>query len=543
MNSVTRRSFLGGAVGAVAVTATGTAARGSRIPLTRPEAPAVVIGSGFGGGVAALRLAQAGVPVLVLERGRWWPTGPDAETFPHAATPDLRDLFYTSWAQSEYQRLGIPPYAGLLEPIIGDNLIALVAAGVGGGSLVYEGMTLQPTENLFTTWFPAQIPYSEMDSVYYPRVARMLGASTPPDALIASPTYAPVRVFADRARAAGYDVSPVPQPVDWSYFFAELAGRVKPSWTNGDCLLGVNNGGRHSVDVTYLRQARATGNVTVAALHNVTSVGQAPGGRWEVHADVTDVHGTVIAQKIITTAALFMAAGSVGTTRLLVSAAGNGTVRDLPGALGQGYGTNGDQGYIWTDPAKNFGAPQGGPMVYGSFEWDSNPSVANTIAPCAIPPLSVNTALPSLLAPAGRLVTPPLDAQSTLLLAYGVSGTRGRIAYDPVTGGADLTWPAGGDAVLAERIRQRVTAIAGPGAVLTDITGLASLTLHSLGGACMNEACDTEGRVLGQRGLYVVDGALMPGTTCACNPSMTIAAIAERALDRITATDVGTVFG
>lgn len=543
MHPVTRRSFLGGATAAVAVAATGRAARGSRIPLTRSEVPAVVIGSGFGGGVAALRLGQAGVPVLVLERGRWWPTGPDAETFPHAATPDQRDLFYSAWPHSDCQRLGVPPYAGLLELVVGENLIAIVAAGVGGGSLVYQGMTLQPTEELFRTWFPEQLDYSEMDSVYYPRVTRMLRIATAPDALVTSPTYAAARVFADSARSAGYGVSPIPQPVDWSYALDELAGRMKPSWTNGDCLIGVNNGGRHSVDVTYLQQAQATGNVTVAALHNVTSVAETPGGRWEVHADVTDVHGTVIEQKIVTAAALFMAAGSVGTTRLLVSAAGNGTVRDLPETLGQGYGTNGDQGYIWTDPAKRFGATQGGPVVYGSFDWDSDPSLANTIAPCAIPPLSVNTALPSALAPAGRLITPPLDSQSSLLLAYGVSDGRGRIAYNPVTGGADLKWPAGGDAALAERIRQRVTVIAGPGAVLTDVTGLANLTFHSLGGACMNQACDTEGRVLGKQSLYVVDGALMPGTTCACNPSMTIAAVAERAMDRITATDVGTVFG
>lgn len=137
MHPVTRRSFLGGATAAVAVAATGRVARGSRIPLTRSEVPAVVIGSGFGGGVAALRLGQAGVPVLVLERGRWWPTGPDAETFPHAATPDQRDLFYSAWPHSDCQRLGVPPYAGLLELVVGENLIAIVAAGVGGGSLVY----------------------------------------------------------------------------------------------------------------------------------------------------------------------------------------------------------------------------------------------------------------------------------------------------------------------------------------------------------------------------------------------------------------------
>ncbi|RKE66961.1 GMC oxidoreductase [Dietzia kunjamensis] len=58
----------------------------------------------------------------------------------------------------------------------------------------------------------------------------------------------------------------------------------------------------------------------------------------------------------------------------------------------------------------------------------------------------------------------------------------------------------------------------------------------------MGQVCDLDGRVQGQRGLYVVDGALIPGTTAACNPSLTIAAIAERALDRIVRQDVGVVF-
>ena len=58
----------------------------------------------------------------------------------------------------------------------------------------------------------------------------------------------------------------------------------------------------------------------------------------------------------------------------------------------------------------------------------------------------------------------------------------------------------------------------------------------------MGQVCDLDGRVPGQRGLYVVDGALIPGTTAACNPSLTIAAIAERPLDRIVRQDVGTVF-
>ncbi len=82
----------------------------------------------------------------------------------------------------------------------------------------------------------------------------------------------------------------------------------------------------------------------------------------------------------------------------------------------------------------------------------------------------------------------------------------------------------------------------GQNGTLTNTNSLVNSTWHSLGGACMNSVCDLEGRVLGQRGLHVLDGALMPGTTAACDPSMTIAAIAERALDQIVRNDVGTLF-
>lgn len=557
MPHLTRRSFLtsaaAAAVGAAALPATAaastrrsTVANPRRVALTRSEQRVVVIGSGFGGGVTALRLAQAGVDVLVLERGKWWPTGPNAQTFPHAATPDKRDLFYSVWPELGDTRLGLSPYVGLLEPVVGENLTAIVAAGVGGGSLVYQGMTLQPAEEVFNTWFPEQLDYATMNSVYYPRVARMLQIATAPDALINSTPYLPSRTFAGNVQAAGYQLDRIPMPIDWTYALDELAGQMTPSYTNGDCALGVNNGGKHSVDVTYLAQALATGKVTVATQHNVTGIAQAADGRWQVSVNRTDDTGTVLEQLEISTSALVLAAGSVNTTRLLVTAAAQGTIKDLPDAVGQGYGTNGDQIYVWTDLQHDLGATQGGPVVYGSFEWTDPNQPANTIIQASLPPVDVNlagnTLLPTALLPAAaQLATPPLDLHSTMLVGYGVSPTRGQFVYNALTGQADLTWPAGGDAALAQRINERVSAVAGSASLLTNTNDLVNSTWHSLGGACIDEVCDLDGRVLGQRGLYVLDGALMPGTTCACNPSMTIAAVAERALDQIVRTDVGTI--
>ena len=69
--------------------------------------------------------------------------------------------------------------------------------------------------------------------------------------------------------------------------------------------------------------------------------------------------------------------------------------------------------------------------------------------------------------------------------------------------------------------------------MLAHTNDMVNSTWHALGGACMGTVCDLEGRVTGQEGLYVFDGALIPGTTAGCNPSMTIAAVAERAMDAV----------
>jgi cholesterol oxidase len=176
---------------------------------------------------------------------------------------------------------------------------------------------------------------------------------------------------------------------------------------------------------------------------------------------------------------------------------------------------------MWTDLLERFGSPQGGPVIYASKAW-ADPATANTVIQASLPPI-------------------PLNDRATMLVGYGVSAGRGRFVWDSGRGEAVLRWPRNADAGIQRHIHERVTRIAGPASLLVDTTALDTTTWHPLGGASMGTVCDLEGRVHGKRGLYVLDGALMPGTTAACNPSLTIAAIAERAMDHIVAHDVGTV--
>ncbi len=537
MSRISRRSFFGVAGAAAAVVAAGsvtgpaatrpggfddTAVRPARVPQTHEEHRAVVTGSGFGGGVSALRLTQAGVPVLMLERGRRWPTGPNADTFPSATAPDRRMVWHGSAPELFGRTMPVDPYVGLIEAVTGQNMTVLCAAGLGGGSLVYQGMTLQPERSVFETHFPAGLDYGLLEREYFPRVARMLSIATAPDALIETPNYAAPRAFAAQARRAGLPVEKIPMPIDWQYALDEVDGKMAPAYTSG-AAFGINNGGKHTVDLTYVAQAEATGLLDVRTQHQVTDVERGSDGRWIVRVDRIDETGRILAHLVVTTDALIMAAGTMNTTRLLMRAQAHGTVPDLPDGLGADWGSNADRIYVWTDPAHGFGADQGGPVVYVSKNWD-DPHTAHTVIQASVPAL-------------------PLDTASTILVGYGASEGRGRFVYDHAADLAMLHWPHEGDHVLQTgHIEPTVRKIVGPDALLTDTNALMPSTWHPLGGAAMDRVCDLSGRVLGQPGLYVLDGALMPGNTAACNPSMTIAALAEHGIDRIIAEDVGTVF-
>ena len=107
----------------------------------KPHYDAVVVGSGYGGGVAASRLARAGKRVAVLERGREFVTG----EFP-GRLPDLRaDLQVTG----RRVRMGTP--TGLYDVRLGEDMHVLVGCGLGGGSLINAGVALRPDARVFRT--------------------------------------------------------------------------------------------------------------------------------------------------------------------------------------------------------------------------------------------------------------------------------------------------------------------------------------------------------------------------------------------------------
>ncbi|MFC5747747.1 GMC oxidoreductase [Actinomadura rugatobispora] len=524
-----RRRVLGAAaLGALGAAAPGTAwartAPARRVPTTEQRERAVIIGTGFGGGVTALRLAQAGVRTLVLERGLRWPTGPNATTFPRMANVDRR----TSWLTNRSMLPGIikfwKPYTGLIETLQENGMTLNCGAAVGGGSLMYHGMTLQPSEEHFALSMPtAAHDYDALNSWAYPTVARMLKVSTVPDDVLASAPYRSSRMFLDAAPKVGLEPFRVPLPVDWSFVRGELEGRYTPTYTTNDISFGVNNGGKHSIDVTYLAAAEATGNIRVETLHVVRDIAMDAQKRWVVHVDRINTDGELQERKRITTDALFLNAGSPGTTRLLVKARAKRLVPDLPDAVGTQWGNNGDRIYAWALMNDDPGRPQGGPACVGGRATDDP--------------------IPYTIIHAGLPVELPDFAKAMIVVGFGINKPAGTWRYDVLKDDAKLTWPSSGDAELQALMRKRFDRFTQTGGgILVDTNALEPSTWHSLGGVPMGGAVDRFGRVLGHRGLYVLDGARIPGSTGACNPSMTIAALAEHSMATLVRTDVGSVF-
>lgn len=501
---------------------------------------AVVIGSGFGGAVAALRLGQAGIDTLIIERGRRWPITSAQNTFATYRQPDGR----AAWLSPKtlipaFDEVPIDVYTGVLERKDENGISVYCGAGVGGGSLVYNGVTYQPPRELFYQVFPKAIDYDEMDRVYYPRAYSIIKPEKIPQDILATKYYLSTRLFLQQAAVAGLPSRLLDIAIDWDIVRQEINGTKVPSAIIGEDWYGMNSGAKKSLDRSYLTQAEQTGHVEILPLHIVTEVSEVPGYGYRVACSQINESGEIIATKTITCRYLFLAAGSMGTSRLLVKAKATGTLPRLNDYIGLGWGTNGDTFTIRSGFPQPTNPGQGGPATAVIQDFD------NPFGPISIESLSIWNAPEGMLASVG----------------IGIPSVKGRFNYDSTTGLVSLNWPDGnnlGDpkllkaAEFAYRLidRKNSTSTIQP---QTNIT-LGSYsqgkirvkkqvsdtfpTFHPLGGAVLGKACDLYGRVIGYRGLYVVDGALMPGSTGCTNPSFTIAAMAERCMERILREDI-----
>jgi cholesterol oxidase len=493
----------------------------------RPDfVPAVVIGSGFGGAVAALRLGQAGVDTVVLERGRRWPIRRDGNTFATFENPDGRA--YWRRDRTGEAILGLPQlekridrHVGVLEVVEGHGIYIGAGAGVGGGSLVFNALMVTPRRELFGRIFPRAVDFDEMADVYYPRVRRILRSAPIPEDILATEYYRSSRVSLEQAQRAGFATRPVELAVDWDIVRDEMAGRCVPSAIAGQSFYGLNSGAKRSLDRNYLALAEATGHVEILPLHQVTAIERGRGGHYLVTMFRLSDEGNVVGPaRRLACRHLFLAAGSLGTTGLLVRAKATGALPALNEHVGRHWAANGDmpvtRGAL---PFTNAGT--GGPGGHFILEDLENPFGATSLVELVLPP-HIRDAL-------GAAGAPPHFANYASL---GMPPALGSFAYDATTDGVTLDWPG-----TDPRLTNFLAAAQRTLDVLDQRNGSLTLGLnpyvsaHPLGGAVLGRACELDGQVKRHPGLYVVDGALIEGSTGLANPSFTIAALAERCMD------------
>ncbi|MEE1796166.1 GMC oxidoreductase [Streptomyces sp. BE308] len=534
---VSRRRFItgtGSLLGAVALTGHSAPARAATAAESAPidpgaHVPVLVIGTGYGGSVAALRLAEAGVDVHMIEMGMAWDTpGPDGRIFANTTSPDYRSYWLrTRTKQPLSNFLGfpidrnVPRYTGILDAEEFAGITVYQGRGVGGGSLVNGGMAVTPRRENFGAILPS-VNADEMYGTYYPRANAGLGVGTiDPAWFDTAECYRYARVGRKHAERSGFPFVFVPAVYDWDYMKQEAAGSVPKSALDGEILYG-NNYGKKSLQKTYLDRIRATGRVTISPLHKVTSVAPAATGGYTVLIDRIDTSGNTAETKSVTADKVFFAAGSVGTSKLLVALKATGALSRLNGEIGKGWGDNGN---VMCGRANHM--------------WDSTGKVQSSIPTGGID----NWAAGGAFAEVAPLPT-GIETYASFYLSITRNPHRAEFAWNAATGKVDLNWQAAWKQPSIDAARTIFDKINKKEGTIyrTDLFGVYKiwgdhLTYHPLGGAVLDRATDNYGRLHGYAGLYVIDGSLIPGNT-SVNPFVTITALAERNIEEIIATDL-----
>jgi cholesterol oxidase len=542
------------------------------------HADVVVVGSGFGGAVTAYRLASAGLSVVVLERGRAYPPG----SFPRSPG-DMTGAF---WDPEErlYGMYDVWRFTGC---------DSVVASGLGGGSLIYANVLLRKDEHWFVhdrgaeTW---PVTRADLDP-HYEAVERMLGATPYP---FTHPAYAhtPKTIaLRDAATELGLDWRLPPLAISFAGSPGAEPGLglpiVAPAYGNvhgvprrtcrlcGECNMGCNDGAKNTLDHTYLSAAAHHG-ADLRTLHEARAIQQRATGGYAVAYVRHDGKGAVEAGTIECDR-LVLAAGTLGTTRLLMRS--RGSLPGLSGALGSRFSGNGDvlafllrakdrsrtheldasHGPVITsairlpdrldDPAeKGRGAyiEDGGHPAFVDWLAEGADVRANLVRASRFAISLARAALtrdPNLSAEiAGLFRDTELSTNSLPLLGMGRDMPDGRLRL--ARGELDVEWDGSSSAEHFDRLETTMRRIAdvlgGEYAELPAWLAKRFVTVHPLGGAPMAHhedegVCDGYGEVFGHPGLYVADGAAMPGPVGA-NPSLTIAALADRMSTRLLET-------
>lgn len=302
----------------------------------------VVIGSGYGGSIAASRLAAVGKSVCLLERGR--------EILPGQYPTDI------SGAQQEIEVITArkgrlkPSANGMMQMRVNDDVNVVLGNGLGGGSLVNAGVSIEPDPRVFLDGWPkAYEPDAPLDGPldaensahnqlfeYYGRVRTNLGANKLPEKV----SLPKLTALEQSAKAMKQNFERADINVSFEDGPNHFGFDQKACNMCGDCCSGCNYEAKNTLLMNYLPDAARSGAVLVtqAEVHTIAP----DGSNWQVNA--LDRTKPVAGQepKVISAGMIVLAAGSLGSTEILGRSVAAHDALTVSSALGSKFSTNGD---------------------------------------------------------------------------------------------------------------------------------------------------------------------------------------------------------
>jgi cholesterol oxidase len=496
-----------------------------------------IVGSGFGGGVAALRHAEAGRSVLVLEQGRRL-TPEDLE----AGGRRTRDLLWEPRVRLH----------GYFQQTLLRHVMVVHGVGVGGGSIVYAGVLLQPKADAWRApgWAAVGVDWAAQLEPHYATAAEMLGRQVNP--------FSGAQDVWLQAAAAELGVVGTFAATPQGISFADCV-------RCGACITGCPHGAKNSVDRTYLARAEQRGAV-VRPRSKVVRLARLPGGGWRL--DLADPLRRRASLGSLTAREVVLSAGVLGTTELLLASRDRwGTLPWASPALGGHVRTNSEAFTAVLQPPGGVDVTEGAtissdfhpddlthvtnnrfPHSFGFMRWylaplvegDTQGSRARATARAILRDPSGATANARARDWHRRITVLTVmqhdDNEISLQLRRGPFGWTLRSRLAPGAPAIPTYLP---QANAAARAVARASGGTAYGTLLDPVLGVGS-TAHILGGAVIagtpaDGVVDSAHRVYAtpdgdvHEDLRVLDGSVVPANI-GVNPALTITAMAERAM-------------
>ncbi|MBV8207358.1 MAG: GMC family oxidoreductase [Acidobacteria bacterium] len=514
------------------------------------EYDVVIVGSGYGGGITAARLAGRGKSVCVLERGKEYRGGVNSD-FPFKSDLELSHGLNSPLAPT-----------GLYDVRHGKDLDVLVGCGLGGTSLINANVMYLPEAALFEgeNW-PAEITRDALGP-YYDRARGVLRAE---------PYGLPLPLKAQLLKSAAGGVG------EWKLVPIAVTTRDHPEGASTEmagcvgcasCVTGCNFSAKNTIDMTYLPLAQAAGAELFTRVRVQHVAPDSAGGRYVLHYEAHDEegrkrHGQVKARVLV------LSAGSLGSTEILLRSRAEHNLEVSP-ALGSQFSGNGDFLGFAYNTALDAGIATG-PTIVSSVElWDSPDLGRHVILEEGAIPVGMLDPVAQLMAAfkglqkstAERSTKQKLEdwhrttrdllgfhkdgalSHSLCFLGMGHDSAGGRIVIDKLFNHAVADYPHYAKEPCFQHIdgaMEKITTALG-GVYLKNPMGNEILwqrltTVHPLGGCAMDgrsgeRVVNHYGEVHGNRNLFVMDGAIIP-TAMGVNPAFTISALAERTAEHL----------